>query len=203
MSSFNRTYEIPSAVLKWEELYYYVNFDWKIVFTLPYETTSETSLQSMQYQILNRYFPCKSCLNTWNPELDKMCALCGVEETLEHYFYHCEFVREFWNHLFIWWNGVSQCNLNLGAIDIIFGIMNEENDNMLSVLNYCIILAKKYIIDCRTKSLDCSFKNFRLKLRSRLLIEEYIANINSMGLLRVLRYHFRVKNQYRPCNLRI
>ena len=52
----NSGYETPTAVLKWEELYYYIDFDWKSVFKLPYETTCETSLQSMQYQILNRYF---------------------------------------------------------------------------------------------------------------------------------------------------
>ena len=190
----NRTYEIPSAVLKWEELYYYVNFDWKIVFTLPYETTSETSLQSMQYQILNRYFPCKSCLNTWNPELDKMCALCGVEETLEHYFFHCNFVKQFWDHLFIWWRRISDCNFNLGAIDIIFGLMNEGHDKLISVLSYCIILAKKYILDCRTKDVNCSFDMFCDKLKSRLLIEEYIANINCRFAEFIQKWYFVIND---------
>ena len=67
----NIIHETPAAVLKWEELYYYVDFNWNNIFTLPYVTTSETVLQSMQYQIINRYFPCKSCLSTWHTELDK------------------------------------------------------------------------------------------------------------------------------------
>ena len=174
----NKIHETPTAVLKWEELYYYVDFNWNNIFTLPYVTTSETVLQSMQYQIINRYFPCKSCLSTWHTDLDKLCTLCHVEETLEHYFFHCTFVKPFWNHFFVWWNRISHCNLNLGAIDVIFGLMNEENQNSISVLNYCIVLAKKYIIDCRTKDVNCSFDMFCTKLKNRLVIEEYIATIN-------------------------
>ena len=56
--------------------------------------------------------------------------------------------------------------------------MNEENQNSISVLNYCIVLAKKYIIDCRTKDVNCSFDMFCTKLKNRLVIEEYIATIN-------------------------
>jgi len=73
--------------MKWKELYYFVDFDWKNIFALPYEITSETSLQSMQYQIIIRYFPCKSFVGLWNNDIDTKCTLCNDEETLEHYFF--------------------------------------------------------------------------------------------------------------------
>ena len=56
--------------------------------------------------------------------------------------------------------------------------MNEEHENSINVLNYCIVLAKQYIIDCRTKDVNCSFDMFCTKLKNRLVIEEYIATIN-------------------------
>ena len=47
------------------------------------------------------------------------------------------FVKPFWNHLFFWWNRISHCNLIFGAIDVLLGLMNEEHENIISVLNYC------------------------------------------------------------------
>ena len=46
-----------------KELYYYVNFDWIHIFSLHCVTTSENLLQSIQYQILNRFFPSKEILH--------------------------------------------------------------------------------------------------------------------------------------------
>jgi len=174
----NRTHEIPTAILKWEEYYYYVNFNWKDIFTLPYKSTSETSLQSMQYQIIHRYFPCNSILNTWNTNLEELCTLCNVEDTLEHYFFNCKLVEQFWKDFFTWRHKTFLCTFNLGAIDVIFGLMNETHDSMISILNYCILSAKKYIIDCKGKGVNCSFDKYCSKLKNRLIIEEYISNIN-------------------------
>jgi len=125
----NKTYETPTAVNKWEELYYYVHFDWRHIFSLPYETTSETSLQSLQYQILNRFFPCKETWYEWNCGTDEKCPFCNCVVTLEHFFFHCSLVKPFWRLFFDWWKRVSECNFNLGALDIIFGIMNENRSD--------------------------------------------------------------------------
>jgi len=188
----NKIYETPTAVMKWEELYYFVDFDWKNIFVLPYKSTSETSLQSMQYQIINRYFPCKSFIGLWNTEIDTKCTLCNDEETLEHYFYHCDIVKQFWSKFFDWWHRASDCRFNLRAIDIIFGLMNELHDRLIDVLNYCIILAKKFILDCRTKDELCNFNVFQSKLKSRLLVEEYIATINGRLPAFIQKWNFIV-----------
>jgi len=118
----------------------------------------------MQYTILNRFFPCKEALHEWNCEHDRMCIKCDIEENLEHYFF--------------WWNRISECILNLGALDIIFGVMNETNDTMICVLNYCIIIAKKYINSCKLQNCDCVFRKFAKTLKQRLIVEEYIATVN-------------------------
>ena len=72
----NTVFHRPTALEKWEELYYYVQFNWKHIFSLPYLTASETSLQSMQFQIINRYFPCKSIVNNWYSDEDEKCPIC-------------------------------------------------------------------------------------------------------------------------------
>ena len=175
----NKTYTTPTAIIKWEELYYYINFDWKNIFILPYQTTSETSLQSLQYKIINRYFPCKSFTGIWNEEHNDMCTTCNTTEDLEHYFFNCKSVETFWSHFVKWWYALTRCNFNLKALDIVLGVMNEFNDTMLKALNYCILFAKGYIVKCKENIVNCSFDIFRCKLKERLLIEEYIASINS------------------------
>ena len=186
----NKVCHRPTAIEKWEELYYYITFDWKHIFSIPYLTASETSLQSIQFQIINRYYPCRSIVNTWYNEEDKKCAICDCDDTLEHYFYECLNVKQFWASLLRWWNNKSQCNFKLGCLDILFGIMNENNENVVSVLNYCILYAKKYISTCKLANHSCNFQNFVCKLKKMVLIKEYIAEINGSLDEFVLKWHF-------------
>ena len=44
-------YESPTALYKWEEMYYYADFDWPILFKLPYNVVRETDVHSLQYKI--------------------------------------------------------------------------------------------------------------------------------------------------------
>ena len=91
MHLIQRKLVTPTAVTKWEEHYFYVNFDWKHIFRVPYSSVRETSFQSMQYQILNRHFPWKEILSIWYSNDDKMCDYCEFSiDCLEHYFYYSE-----------------------------------------------------------------------------------------------------------------
>ena len=66
----------------------------------------------------------------------------------------------------------------MGALDIVFGLMNENNDNVIHILNYCILFAKKFINTCRKNIQACTFQIFLCKLKQKLIIKEYIAEIN-------------------------
>ena len=48
----------------------------------------ETNLQSLQYQIVNRYIPCYANLKLWGKENNDKCPLCNEVGTLEHVFSH-------------------------------------------------------------------------------------------------------------------
>ena len=119
-------------------------------------------------------------MNSWYNEESKFCMLCNVEESIEHYFKQCIFVADFWKMFFQWWTEKSNCILNLGTIDIIFGVMNEINDCVIGVLNYCILFAKRYINSCRLNNKRCNFENYLEKLNKRIFIEMYISEINGM-----------------------
>ena len=128
--------EVPTAIYKWEELYYFANFEWKYIFKLPYIVTRETSLQSLQYKILNRYIPCYENLHRWGKEPSDKCLHCGQTDTIEHFLFSCPDLKVFWSTFNDWWYNIHSFSINLSTLDVIFGVPNEFNDNGLQALTF-------------------------------------------------------------------
>ena len=59
------------------------------------ECTTETFLQSLQFKIIHRYFPCNYRLHLWNIVEDSKCTYCNIVDTLNHYFAECQVSRDF------------------------------------------------------------------------------------------------------------
>ena len=68
--------------------------------------------------------------------------------------------------------------------------MNETKDDLISVLNYCIIVAKKYITSCKLQNKDCTLNRFLEKLQQRLMVEKYIATVNNRLERYILKWSF-------------
>ena len=54
-------------------MYYYADFDWTVLFKIPYKVARETDVQSLQFKIINRYIPCKANLYLWGKESSDKC----------------------------------------------------------------------------------------------------------------------------------
>ena len=74
--------ERPTCYFKWESEYFFADFDWNLINIIPYQCTSDTYLQSIQYKKNHRYFPCKYQLNMWNIEDSNKCTYCQEIDTL-------------------------------------------------------------------------------------------------------------------------
>ena len=171
----NRIVEKPTAIHKWEESFYYINFDWKYTFTMPYVTCKETSLQSLQYKILHRFFPCNYIVHKWYPHHSALCSDCNLEDTIEHYFYECSIALKFWIQFYKWWKNVTLCNINLCLHDIIFGVFNPTNCLLIKSLNFCILLGKSFIYKKKKKSQEVTMYIYLIELKNRLQVENVIA----------------------------
>ena len=143
--------ERPTAVIKWELLYDLIHFEWDDIFCNPYICSRDTKLHSLQFQIIHRFFPCNATLHIWYKEHDKHCDYCNQVDTLEHYFYHCKATKQFWTELSIWWNSVTQVNINVSMFDILFGITNHNHESLMECLYYCLLLRKWFIVNCKRK----------------------------------------------------
>jgi hypothetical protein len=168
--------EKATAISNWEQIYPEVEFDWPHIFSIPYIAVRETNLRSLQYQILHRFFPCNYTLNKWYPEHDNVCNYCTELDTVEHYFYECTAVQYFWSSFYKWWYNVASINLNLNFLDIIFGVQNPFEYNIIDALNFCILFAKRFLYQQKKNDKKkCSFYAYQIDLKNRLEIEHLLS----------------------------
>ena len=71
-------------------------------------------------------------------------------------------------------------NIKLYDLDILFGIPFEED--IFTIINFCILYGKKYIYDCRINAELVSIDRFKTKLKNRLEVEIYIMDSCGKGI---------------------
>ena len=174
--------ERPTCYFKWESEYYYATFDWGLINAIPYECTTETYLQSLQFKIIHRYFPCNYILCKWNLLDNNKCAYCNAVDTLSHYFAECESLRVFWKSLKSWFLRTFEFIINFTPLDILLGIPNYGKNNDIMNLNFVILFAKHFIYSCKKNDMSIDFYHFQVKLKTRMIIEEYRYNMYDRSL---------------------
>lgn len=171
--------EDPPACSRWERIYTDFNFDWSEIFLLPYKVARETYLQSFQYKVLNRFIACKSNLYKWSKSPSPSCVDCGELDTIEHHLFKCNHLQHFWQQLFDCIYVKTNLRINLSVPDILFGLYNEMDDDTLKIYNFCILLAKDYIYNCKINMKTVCYNEYINKLRFRLEIEKHIATTSN------------------------
>ena len=76
---------------------------------------------------------------------NNLCPECALPDTIEHYFYECHVSYTFWRNLEQWLKITLGAEIHLNMFNILFGTDNEDNDNVLFLLDCCILLGKYYI----------------------------------------------------------
>ncbi len=171
------TSKTPACIHKWKEAYPNLDLDWSELFRLPFQITFETKLQSFQYKILHRIFPCNYWLSKFLPERSTLCLDCSLEETIEHYFHGCHTSYMFWLSFLNWWHSVFEIYITLTSHDVVFGIIEQDIPNR-RVLNYCILLAKWYIYCTRHHGKNPFFYNYQVLLKNSLQVVRHVYTSN-------------------------
>ena len=127
-------------------------------------------LQSLQFKFIHRYFLCKYKLHLWNMVEDSKCTYCNDVNTLSHYFAECQMARGFGEFLKRWVLRVFQFVINVTPLDILLGIPNYHNSNVIMNLNFVILFAKYFIYDCKKNDRPVDFYIFQVKLKPRMVV---------------------------------
>lgn len=179
---------IPTCINKWIE--YYPNLTkldgsaWSDIFKMSFTSTRETKLQSFQYQLIHRITPTNKWLYDKHLRDDPLCKFCTLTDNIPHFFIWCENASKFWRSFFRWWIRTTEINISDDDIFdecILFGYPGE--DNMITVLNYCVILAKYYIYIKKLKDTNnLDLYEFLVMLKGKLLLEKTICIENDRVL---------------------
>ena len=111
----------PTAENKWSKYVETDDIEWKDHYTIPYNVCKETAIQSFQYKIFHRFFPCQYTLSIWYKDEQPNCNNCNCVDYLEHYFYECKDVNRFWAAIENWWKTILETSIPLNVKYVLFG----------------------------------------------------------------------------------
>ena len=171
-------YVRPTALIKWSEQFEIDESDWSSIFQLPFKTTRETKLQTLQYKLIHRIIPCKKWLFNQKVISYPYCTSCSEEciENIQHLFIQCSKPKEFWKNLESWWNRSLEPKIQLTNKHILFGIYYDLHDFI--TVNYIIILAKWFIFTNAYLEREINMYRFLVLLKHHLDIEKQICYSN-------------------------
>ena len=102
------------------------------------------------------------------------------------------FTNDFWLELICWGRNVNIVLDGLSNIDKLFGIWNREEDFLL--LNHLLIVAKKYIYECRKNSTRPSFRVFYKKMAYVYQLESQVMKSNNKESSHNLKWRKYIDN---------
>ena len=150
---------------------------WPTIYSIPFRTVRETSLQSLQYKVIHYIINCQKKLCDWKISESPTCKFCPDEDSLIHFFATCPKIKEFWSTFFSWWKRISDTNIELRDKELHFTILlgSCSQGEYFDVLNFCLLSAKHYIYIKRLfHDNKVDFFEFLIKLKYKLKMEKQI-----------------------------
>ena len=158
----------PKAEEKWKKYLDKDDLHWEHIYELPYKITHETAVQSLQYKILHRFYPCNYTLSIWYENQAPECSSCNEVDFLEHFFFHCPEILDYWQSFEEWFFISFNARIPLNQIDILFGLENPNDDHIINTLNYCILYSKWFIHILKSKGFPIEFDSFLYILKKKI-----------------------------------
>ena len=144
----------PCAVNFWKRKFDYdvKTSDWIVSF----ESTTETRLRVLQWKLLHNIYPTNILLSKMRVTENNFCSYCSETiDYIEHFFYFCPVIRQFWKHVELYILGIIGKHIHLCITDALFGIHKhtELTPTQLKLTNHIILVSKMCIsIYKKTKS---------------------------------------------------
>ena len=176
--SLNRKSSIPKSQLRWNGIFEINEFNWQLIYNIPAKSCNNTKLHWFQYRILHRILATNDYLFKCKIKTENSCTFCTVvPEKLEHLFWQCPIVMNFWDEVEQW--VYVKCNylINIDKVKAIFGILNSNE--WFRPLNYILILTRFFIYKCRIKNKQPNITGWKNEVKTLIMTVKMIAIKNS------------------------
>ena len=172
--------EPPSSELFFERKFNVSREDWGYIYNLPFETTIDSKTREFQLRINHNIVYSNDRLSVFHISDSPLCKICKTErETLEHMFCLCERVQQFWTNLRNHYLLAKDIACFEESVNIILGYYNRDRN--VKAANHIMILAKKYIYDCRSNETELNLNVFHERVKHIVDIERKV--YETMGKL--------------------
>ena len=164
----------PISQGKWNRIFENVNLSWKDIYTIPVKCCSNTKVHWFQYRIIHRIIATNDLLMKMTIRQTNLCTFCNLEtEKIEHLFWHCNIVNQFWEAIEHWIYAKNNYMINIDKHRAIFGIPN--NVLAMQPINYILIVTRHYIYKCRVSSSNLNLLSWENYVKKFLELEKLIA----------------------------
>lgn len=160
--------------LKWNTVFENVQLNWKIIYDVPAKCCSNTKLHWFQYRIMHRILGTNDLLTKMNIKQNNLCTFCLTEtEKIEHLFWQCNVVNQFWEQVNQWIYTKGDYMLNINKYRAIFGM--PQTNLFIRPINYILILTRYYIYKCKMKNTNLDIRIWENDVKQFIAIEKSIA----------------------------
>ena len=165
------TNQAPTSQSKWIEYYPFLEkADWQSIFTLVSKLTKHSLFATFQFKILHRIFNCNYKLFLWGIKSSPACSRCGLTDNLEHFFYYCHKVQNFWCEIQDWMASISIA-VKFTVLEVLLGYIHYDK-SLFHCVNYTVLMGKHFINISRDGKKTLCLSSFLHFLKSKLKIEK-------------------------------
>ena len=169
---------IPKSQLKWNVVFEYTRLNWNVLYSIPIVCCHDTKLHWFQYRILHSIIATNNSLTKMHIRQNNTCSFCNNEvEKIEHLFWQCNIVNEFWENVDQWLYNKTEYMININKQKAIFGI--EQIKPLIRPINYILIVTRYYIYKCRISNKKFNLNAWESTVKQFLEIEKLIAIKNN------------------------
>ena len=120
----------------------------------------ENKIIEFQYKILHQIIGTNKLLYKMGKTTSPNCEHCMMHfETIEHLFYNCFVVRNFWMNLFSKWNMYKKTDIKPSKKDILLGMEFQTSIHEIPV-NILLLYGKKYVYLCKLQKESPNLEGF-------------------------------------------
>ena len=165
------------AKVKYTTMFTVKSDEWEHIYTLPFTILADNKVMDLQYRVLHRYIGTNKLLYKIGKRNSPNCEFCIMyPETIEHIFFECIVVKNFWFEVFRHYSKYTNQNVTIECRDILLYYKNDKNDDAKCciMINLLILYGKMYVYKCKMENIEPQMLSFLTYMTFKLTIFEQV-----------------------------
>ena len=139
--------------------------EYECIYQLAHQLKLKNKLKEFQYKILNKYLPTNKLLYAMKKIDSPRCNFCFLyTQTISHLFYECIPVKNIWQFVKEQVRLKTAYEIALTERNVLFGIPNAEQDEIINSINKIILQLKYFIFKMKLSQSDLTVQTATLYL---------------------------------------